>query len=106
MGKNFCQLTDHSCRHCMGPLLRREADDGAMVVRCAECGTTEHGGHSALCWCGVEIRGHSAVFECFRNPNVTLAVPQEVLVREIPLVVAPEKPIGRICNPVRIEGYY
>ena len=76
------EFTDHACRNCMGRVMRRVNVDGQVVARCAECGASAVGEAQSLCWCGVEVRGHGTVFECFRNPEVTLSTPQEVLVRE------------------------
>lgn len=99
------EFTDHACRHCMGRILRRVNPNGVVVTRCAECGASVVGEHDGLCWCGVEVRGHGSVFECFKNVNVTMATPQEVLVRERKIVKAPEKVTPRRANPVRVEGY-
>lgn len=99
------EFTDHSCRHCMGRVMRRVNANGTVVVRCAECGASAVGEHDALCWCGVEVRGHGSVFECYKNPSITMSTPQEVLVRERKLVRAPEKQTPRRANPVRIDGY-
>ena len=99
------ECADHACRHCSGRLLRRVNLEGTVVHRCAECGANAVGEHAMLCWCGVEVRGHGMVFECFRNLEVTDSVPQEVLVRERRIVRAPEKK-GRTSNPVRIEGFF
>lgn len=99
------EFTDHSCRHCMGRVMRRVNPGGQVVVRCAECGASVAGEHDALCWCGVEVRGHGSVFECFRNEHVTMSTPQEVLVRERKIVKAPDKQAPRRANPVRVEGY-
>lgn len=75
------ELTDHACRHCMGRVLHGESD-AASVHRCAECGETAQGEHDSLCYCGVIVKGHGAVFECYPNPNISATTPQEVLVRE------------------------
>lgn len=99
------EFTDHSCRHCMGRIMRRVNGNGTVVVRCAECGASAVGEHDALCWCGVEVRGHGSVFECFKNQSITMSTPQEVLVRERQIVKAPEKEMARRSNPVRVEGY-
>lgn len=99
------EFTDHACRHCMGRIMRRVNPNGMVVVRCAECGASVVGEHDGLCWCGVEVRGHGSVFECFKNQSVTMSTPQEVLVRERKIVKAPEKAAPRRANPVRVEGY-
>lgn len=101
------QFTDHACRHCYGRLMRRDLGDGKVVHRCAECGSSAEGDHDQLCWCGVEVRNHGNMFECYRNPAVSQNVPLEVLVRERPVVKAAEQTPGRRSNPVRIDlpGY-
>ena len=76
------EISDHSCKHCMGRLLRRQLVDGTETHRCCECGASEPGDHTKLCWCGVEVRGHGRVFECYRNREQSDATPHEVLVRE------------------------
>lgn len=98
------ELTDHSCRHCMGRVLKRTNPDGTVVVRCAECGHSTAGEESAICWCGESIRGHGSVFECIRNPAKSDAAPQEVLVREKPVVKAAVRAPDRIYNPAFIGG--
>ena len=80
--KGGWEFTDHACRHCMGRVMRRESSDEPAENRCAECGQTALGDSHALCWCGVEVKGHGHVFECFQNPNISTATPQEILVRE------------------------
>lgn len=85
--------------------MRRVNPDGVVVVRCAECGASAEGEHHALCWCGVEVRGHGAVFECFRNPSVTAATPQEILVRERRMEKSPDRGFVERRNPVRVEGF-
>ena len=77
------EFTDHACRHCMGRVLRRTFDDGSPAENCcAECGQTALGDEHALCWCGVEVKPHGHVFECFRNPTPSVTNPQQILVRE------------------------
>lgn len=82
--KGGWEFTDHACRHCMGRVMRREDPKGPPENRCAECGQFALGDEHALCWCGVDIKGHGPVFECFRNPTITTATPQQILVRERP----------------------
>lgn len=91
------EFTDHACRNCMGRVMRRVNPDETVVVRCAECGASAVGEPNALCYCGVELRGHGTVFECFRNPTLSITTPQEVLVRERK-VDRPAPPVRR--NPV------
>lgn len=89
------EFTDHACKHCMGRVMRRVNVDETVVVRCAECGASAVGEPASLCWCGVEVRNHGTVFECFRNQNVSLTTPQEVLVRERRVEKAPPAPARR-----------
>lgn len=89
----------------MGRVMRRVNPGGVVVVRCAECGASVAGEHEALCWCGVEVRQHGNTFECYRNPDVTLGVPQEILVREKPIVKLDRRSEPRKANPVRVDGY-
>lgn len=98
------ELTDHACRHCMGRVLRRVNPDGVVVVRCAECGASVAGDVESLCCCGEEVRGHGAVFECVRNPKVSSAVPQEILVRERPLVRMAAKQDAKRPMPAKARG--
>lgn len=77
-------IVDHSCRECMGRLLIGPKSGADHPVRCAECGAEKVGPVEAMCWCGVKINKHGNVFECFRNPDVTAAAPQEIRVRERP----------------------
>jgi len=93
------EFTDHACRNCMGRVMRRVNLDDTVVVRCAECGSSAVGEPASLCWCGVEVRNHGAAFECFRNPNISLTTPQEVLVRERKVERKP--PLVRVAAPVR-----
>lgn len=104
-GSSGWEFTDHACKHCMGRVLRRVNPGGVVVVRCAECGASATGEHEALCWCGVEVRQHGNIFECYRNPEVSLGVPQEILVREKPIVKLERRSEPRRSNPVRVDGY-
>lgn len=76
------EVEDHACRHCMGRLLSGVSPDGQPILRCAECGATAQGTHDVMCWCGIEMPKHGRVFECFKNPEVSLSAPQEILVQE------------------------
>lgn len=98
------EIVDHACRHCMGRLVVRQNEEGQSFTRCCECGAEVLGGHDALCWCGVEVRGESHVFECFRNLRQNMEVPQEILVRERRVVRVPERPEPRRLNPVALPG--
>ena len=80
-------ISDHSCRHCMGRVLIGQSSDGLPLAHCSECGEEMVGGHDAICWCGVEMPGHGRTFECFHNPRISLSAPQEIRVRERPLPV-------------------
>ncbi|MFL5900978.1 MAG: hypothetical protein ACJ75S_07240 [Solirubrobacterales bacterium] len=81
--KGGWDFTDHACRQCMGRVMTREDPDGGPAEhRCAECGQTALGEAHALCWCGVEVKGHDHPFECFANDNPTVSTPQQILVRE------------------------
>lgn len=67
----------------MGRVLRRACGPGELPEQCcAECGQTALGESVALCWCGVEVKPHGHVFECFSNPNPSVATPQQILIRE------------------------
>lgn len=99
------ELVDHACKICSGRILRRVNADGTEVHRCCECGESKPGGHEVLCWCGAEVRGHGFVFECFKNKDVSLNAPQEILVRERPLAFEAKRTEARRSNPVRCEGY-
>lgn len=80
--KGGWEFTDHACRFCMGRVLRRADPDGPAENRCAECGQFALGDEHALCWCGVEVKPHGHVFECFRNQSPSIGTPQQILVRE------------------------
>lgn len=99
------EITDHACRHCMGRILRRAKSGGGFVVCCSECGASVDGDCTSLCWCGVEVRGYGAVFECIRNENISQESPQQVLVREKHMTKSREKEPVRRSSPVRLEGY-
>lgn len=76
------QLADHACRSCFGRVLQRVVRGRVVEVRCAECGAHGEGEHTAICCCGASIGAIGKILECYRNPNVSKAVPQEVLIRE------------------------
>jgi hypothetical protein len=76
------ELTDHACRYCLGRVLRRERSSAEVEVRCAECGKTAQGEHTALCCCGADCGTLGQALECIRNPHANEANPQEVMVRE------------------------
>ena len=83
MKMELWELTDHCCRHCMGRVLKRTSPD--VVVRCAECGHSLVGEPKDICWCGEEVRGHGAMFECIKNPNKSDSTPHDILVQERPV---------------------
>ena len=102
------EIVDHACRHCLGRLVRSVKLDRSVVHRCCECGASEEGNNENLCWCGAVALGQGKMFECFPNPNKSSSVPQEILVRERPIlrgVRALEKEPRRLANPVRIKEY-
>lgn len=101
--KELWEVADHSCRHCLGRVLIRTKHDGSATARCAECGKRAEGDHELLCWCGAEVNGHGHIFECFRNPNLTAASPQEILVREKPVPKDMERLQVMRSNPVRLS---
>lgn len=75
-------LVDHACHHCLGRILMRRHKDGTVEARCAECGAHSRDGIREVCCCGADCGKLGHVLECFRNPEVTQSVPQEILVRE------------------------
>ncbi|MDD2934723.1 MAG: hypothetical protein PHO76_12640 [Methylotenera sp.] len=102
------EIVDHACRHCLGRLVRSVKCEGSVVHRCCECGASEDGGNENLCWCGAEVLGHGKVFECFANPNKSMSTPQEILVRERPIIKGDgtlKQAAKRLANPVHIEGF-
>jgi hypothetical protein len=69
-------LIDHVCRTCFGRLLKRGEE-----VRCADCETTVHGSHTALCACGARLKsGRNAGLRCRRNAQPTAEQPAAVVV--------------------------
>jgi len=97
-GKGGWELVDHACRHCMGRVLVRTHKGIPLEARCAECGARADAGHAEICCCGAECGRAGFVLECFRNPEITPAVPQEVLVRE--KLVIERRGNRRRSNPV------
>lgn len=98
-GAGGWELVDHACQHCLGRVLVRRKRGVTVEARCAECGAHSFEGIAGVCCCGAECGTIGHVLECFANPGVSTATPQEVLVRERPLVerrVAPRapKPMG------------
>lgn len=96
---------NHACRFCGGRLLQKQGAGGGMAVRCAQCDATSSGNHDALCCCGEEVAGLGRVWECFLNPNPTLANPQVVLVRERAFVRKVGRPAARAGKPVNVPEY-
>jgi hypothetical protein len=102
------EIVDHACKHCLGRLVRSEKLKGSAVHRCCECGASEDGDNENLCWCGAEVLGQGKIFECFPNPNKSPSVPQEILVRERPIIKGDKtlkQAARRFVNPVHIEGF-
>lgn len=102
------EIVDHACRHCSGRLVRSAKYEGSVVHRCCECGASVDGDNENLCWCGAEVLGHGKIFECFPNPNKSPAIPQEILVRERPVIKEDsgfKQAARRFTNPVHIEGF-
>lgn len=97
------EVADHACRHCLGRVLQRKVKGVAVEVRCAECGAHAEGVASAICCCGAECGTLGHILECFRNPDVSAAVPQEILVRERPVEDKPEA--RRQAKPVGMKNY-
>lgn len=58
-------------------------------VICAKCETRERGAVESLCWCGKEAGTHGRIFECIPNPNKRAELPNAIMVRERPVVMAP-----------------
>lgn len=75
------EVTDHACRFCLGRVLQRD-HKGGSEVRCAQCGGRADGDSISLCCCGADCGQVGVVLECYKNPNVTNAVPHEIMVRE------------------------
>jgi len=92
-------VVDHLCSNCMGRLLKRRISPTVTEVRCAKCDARAIGSELELCWCGVNVGRHGKIFECIKNPNKRPEVPNAVLVREKPIVIAP--PERRIVKSAR-----
>jgi len=75
------EVLDHVCRVCYGRLLRTKADDGTVLVRCAECETEVTGRVENLCACGAKLRnGKLAGLQCRVNAAPTTEQPARVVV--------------------------
>ncbi|MBN3839234.1 hypothetical protein [Burkholderia sp. Ac-20349] len=96
------RLVDHACRHCFGRLLTSGSGKTASV-HCAQCGRHEDGPVESLCACGVHTAGGRQVLECYRNPERTLEVPHEVLVRVRELEEAGDPAPG--ARKVSVPGF-
>lgn len=96
-------LADHACKACMGRILVRLQHGQMVESRCAECGAHADSDYTAVCCCGAEAGTLGRILECFRNPQVSAQVPQEVLVRERSIEAKP-LPV-RIPKPVGGSGY-
>jgi hypothetical protein len=97
------ELSDHACRQCLGRVLQRRLGGVVVEARCAECGSAGSGGAASICCCGAEAGTLGKILECFRNPDITPAVPQEVLVRERPVTEKPSE--QRRVRPVGMREY-
>lgn len=76
------ELIDHVCQHCAGRIIQRINEEGALLHRCTNCGAEVIGEHTDLCWCGASVKKYGHAFECFVNPKKSIAMPQEILIRE------------------------
>lgn len=73
-------ILDHVHRGCCGRLLRHEAEDGSVTVRCSACGE-EAATVEALCWCGIADVPKTK-FSCVKNPNRSPEANDEVVGEE------------------------
>jgi hypothetical protein len=81
MNETRWELLDHACRLCHGRLLRTQAENGAWIVRCAECETEVTGSHEQLCACGAKLRnGRLAGLKCKVNPSITIDQPARIII--------------------------
>lgn len=98
------EIADHACRHCFGRVLHRKVKGHVVEVRCAECGVTEAGDHESICCCGAVVGVMGRVLECYRNPAVSKATPQEILIRERAAAKA-DADQGRTSRPVSVREF-
>lgn len=97
------QFTDHACQFCFGRVLQRVVKGAVVEVRCAECSKSALSGPEGLCCCGADCGALGKALQCFRNPNITLENPQEIMVRE--RLVDVEEPSRPASKPVHINQY-
>lgn len=76
------RVADHACRFCFGRVLERVSKGNIVEVRCAECGQHSLGGPEEICCCGTDCGVLGWALECFKNPNISAEVPQQIMVRE------------------------
>lgn len=94
----------HACRNCRARIMGRTRGDGVREYRCAGCGLTGTGGVESVCSCGHTWGAHGHVLKCILNPDVTVEVPYEVLVKgELPSR-RQVLPVGSGRNPVNLPS--
>jgi hypothetical protein len=71
-------FTDHLCARCLGRVLSRRGEGGAIVVRCSNCGTQADRTPEAICCCG--IRRGDAAFRCVRLERLISGILGEIVV--------------------------
>lgn len=75
----------HACRNCRARVMSRERADGVREYRCSCCGFRGEGKVESVCSCGHNWGAHGHVLKCLANPNVSVEIPFEILVRgELP----------------------
>lgn len=102
-GAGGWELVEHACQHCLGRVLVRRKRGVTVEARCAECGAHSFEGIADVCCCGAQCGTIGHVLECFRNPAPTPALPQEVLVRERPIIE--RRGDRRRANPVASKDF-
>jgi hypothetical protein len=81
-GVTTWSFSDHACRHCFGRVMQRAWRGKVFEVRCAECSARQFGDVTGLCCCGADCGALGRALECFKNPEISPTVPQEIMVRE------------------------
>lgn len=102
-GRTGWELVDHACRLCLGRIVVRRQRGVTVEARCCECGQHAFGDIADVCCCGADCGTAGRVLECFRNPDITPSVPQEVLVRE--RVVVERRGERRQAKPVGSKDF-